>query len=323
MKLDRRCGAAAEGGLGKEHEQSGKDGQSSEQGCGIAAVVVTFHPDAKVLENLSVLRPQTDRLIVVDNGSSDGELTPLRELCDALGAELLENGENLGIATALNQGVAAARETNCSWVLLFDQDSRVTDGFVEAMVRFFLSNPWGDRLAIANPRYVDFRLGTPLPQHREIDGVLESATTSGSLSRMSLFDETGGFADELFIDGVDYEYSLRARAKGYVIATCAEAVLLHSPGDPTSHGFPGSKPFQASNYAPIRRYYQERNKIWICKRYGRRFPEFFLNQFTISVKDLVKIVLVEKNSGRKLRYFLRGIADGVRGRMGRFDEPSL
>ncbi|HEX4155741.1 MAG TPA: glycosyltransferase family 2 protein [Acidobacteriaceae bacterium] len=288
----------------------------------MAAVVVTYHPDAIVLENLCGLFSQTRHLIVVDNGSSVAELAPFRLAAQSQGFELIENGENLGIAAALNLGIQRARRLDAEWVLLFDQDSRITDGFVNTMMRFFASNPWGERLAIANPRYVDLRFGTPLPQHREVHGVLESATTSGSLSPMRVFDEAGGFAEELFIDGVDYEYSLRLRAKGYVIATCAEATLLHSPGDPTSHDFLRLKPFQASNYAPIRRYYQERNKIWICKRYGRHFPSFFLNQFTISMKDLVKIFLVEKNSWRKCRYFMRGIADGLCGHMGRLDESS-
>jgi len=285
-----------------------------------AAVIVTYHPDAVVLENLSTLRPQVRHLIVVDNGSSAAELAPFRLAADSQNFELVENGENLGIAAALNRGIQKARLLEAGWVLLFDQDSRVMDGFVDTMIRFFLSNPWGERLAIANPRYVDFRFGTPLPQHREVQGKLESATTSGSLSPMCIFDETGGFAEKLFIDGVDYEYSLRLREKGYVIATCAQAVLLHSPGDPTPHHSLFWKSFQASNYAPIRRYYQERNKIWICRRYGRRFPGFFLNQFTISLKDLIKILLVEKNSWPKFRFFMRGIADGLRGRMGKLDE---
>lgn len=288
----------------------------------VAAVAVTYHPDAVVVENLCTLRPQVRHLIVVDNGSSGAELAPVRLAARSQDLELIENGKNLGIAAALNLGIQKARLLGAEWVLLFDQDSRVMDGFVDTMIRFFLSNPWGERLAIANPRYVDFRFGTPLPQHREVHGELESATTSGSLSPMRIFDETGGFAEELFIDGVDYEYSLRLREKGYVVATCADAVLLHSPGDPTPHDFLFWKSFQASNYAPIRRYYQERNKIWNCKRYGRRFPNFFRNQFTISLKDLVKIMLVEKNSWPKLRFFMRGIADGLRGRMGKLDESS-
>jgi rhamnosyltransferase len=287
---------------------------------GLAAIVVTYHPDEEVLNNLTTLRQQVADIIVVDNGSAETERAQLRERCAALSATLIENPTNLGIPRALNQGILCAREHHALWVLLFDQDSRVTDDFVDALLRFFASNPWGDRLAIANPRYLDMRFNTDLPQHREVNGELESATTSGSLSPMRIFDQFGLFAEELFIDGVDYEYSLRLRTHGYVIAKCSEAVLLHSPGSPTHHNLFGSKPFQASNYAPVRRYYQERNKIWNLRRYGRSFPGFFVNQFTISLKDLIKIVLVEDNSWVKLRFFLRGIADGLRNRMGKFED---
>lgn len=290
--------------------------------CNVFAVVVTYHPADDVLENLSTLRQQVAAIVVVDNGSAELERTLLRETCARLDATLIENDANLGISAALNQGIRLARERGCEWILLFDQDSRVTDGFLDAMLRFFASNPWGERLAIVNPRYVDLRFGTDLPQHRQINGKLEAATTSGSLSPMRIFNEVGLFAEELFIDGVDYEYSLRLREKGFVIASCPEAVLLHSPGEPTHHKFFRKKAFHASNYAPVRRYYQERNKIWNARRYGRRFPGFFVNQFTISLKDLVKIMLVEKNSWPKFRFFMRGIADGLRGRTGKLKESN-
>jgi rhamnosyltransferase len=283
----------------------------------VGAVVVTYHPDADVVENLRVLREQVQWVVVVDNGSNIEELALLRAAAASVGFEMVENGENLGIAHALNQGVRRVREMGCAFVFLFDQDSTITPGYVEQMTACFAEGKNARSLAILVPRYVDRRFGAVLEPPSGRDGHLEAATTSGSLMPVEVFQNAGFFAEELFIDGVDYEYSLRVRRLGFTIDECKEAVLLHSPGTPTHHKGLSGKPFQAANYSPVRRYYQERNKIWVTKRYWRTFPGFCTKQFLTSAKDLLKIFLVEEDKGQKVRYFLAGMRDGFRGRTGK------
>ena len=283
---------------------------------GICGVLVSYHPDAEVLRNLEAVRAQVQGLVVVDNGSSAEELALLRGVMGGGGFELMENGTNLGIATALNLGVRWAQAQGFRWVLLLDQDSRVTEGFVAAMRAGWARNAPGGRLAILVPRYVDSRFGTVLAPPVAGGGGLQAATTSGSLMPLAVFEDAGWFWDELFIDGVDYEYSLRVRELGYGIQECVEAVLLHSPATPSYHQFLGKR-VQAGNYSPVRRYYQERNKILVCKRHWRGYAGFLLGQFLISGKDLGKIVLLEGGKGEKVRMFGRGIWDGLRGRMGK------
>ena len=156
-----------------------------------------------------------------------------------------------------------------------------------------------------------------IPQPPVVDGSIEQASTSGSLMPMRIFDRFGMFMEELFIDGVDYEYSLRVRAEGYGIEECRGARLLHSPGTPTKHRLPLWGEWLATNYSPVRRYYQERNKVLTMKRWGRRFPGFYWRQFVISAKDVVKVVLVEDGKGTKLAAYVRGWRDGALGRTGK------
>ncbi len=75
----------------------------------VCAVVVTYHPDDVVLENLVAIRPQVQGLLVVDNGSSEERRNRLRRGARDVGFTLIENGENLGIATALNIGAKWAK----------------------------------------------------------------------------------------------------------------------------------------------------------------------------------------------------------------------
>ena len=284
----------------------------------ICAIVVTHHPDQDVLDNLKAVRPQVQTLVVVDNGSSVTCLDMLRKARTSIGFTLVENGTNKGIAAALNIGI---RNTSEPWILLFDQDSRVTEDFQRITLRCFQTSRWADRLGMLVPRYQDKRLGGVIPPERLGAGTLAVAMTSGSLYRRETFQVHGLFAEELFIDGVDHEYSLRLRAANLVIDECPDAVLLHSPGTPTCYQWFGWS-FQATNYSPIRRFYQERNKIWIYKRYLFKFPGYCLRQMLASAKSFVKIVLLEREKLSKIRLFLRGILDGLMGRTGSFNPPS-
>jgi rhamnosyltransferase len=285
----------------------------------VCAIVVTFHPDVDVFENLSKLRAQVQALVVVDNGSAEKSIGLLRAEALQLGFELIENCENLGIAAALNVGLHWAESNSYKWVILFDQDSAITEGFIDAMLHAYETSPRRDRLAIVAPRYLDKRSGSAISQGVAENGELETAMTSGSLMLTALFREQGYFQEELFIDAVDYEYSLRLRGRGYLIEECGNAVLLHSPGTPTIIRFCGIRLFQTANYSPLRRYYQERNRIWVVRRYWRKYPLFCMKLFKYSLHEFLKTLLGESEKWSKCSYATIGIMDGLRGRMGKTD----
>lgn len=286
----------------------------------VCAVVVTYFPDSDVLENLSKVRPQVEALVVVDNGSPLASVHLLRAASTEMGFAFLENGENLGIAAALNTGIRWAGDRGFEWIVLFDQDSATTPGFIDAMLRGFANSPSGERLGILVPRYIDKRSGIDLPQDPAHTGGLQTAMTSGTLMRLSLFREHGPFQEELFIDSVDSEYSLRLRSRGYLIEECNDAILLHSPGHPKTLTLYGIYLFKTANYSPVRRYYQDRNRVWLIRRYWKVFPRFCLRLFRDSLKENVKIILGEDRKWRKCYCSGLGIADALRGRMGRFDK---
>ncbi len=49
----------------------------------VCAVIVTYHPNAGMLENMAKVLTQVQDLVVVDNGSTAEELAPLREASKA------------------------------------------------------------------------------------------------------------------------------------------------------------------------------------------------------------------------------------------------
>ncbi len=280
----------------------------------ICAIVVTYFPDEEVRENLAAVRPQVDHIIVVDNGSPPQALGMLRILARELKMTLIENSENLGIAAALNQGVRAA--TEYEWIVLFDQDSRVRENFISNMMLCAASYSQRNKASLWIPRYFDMRFKNELPPILAPNGTIAVAMTSGSLMRRSLIDDVGYFED-LFIYEVDYEFSLRIRKLGHTIHECPSAVLDHSPGEPIVFSLFGKKLFQSTNYKPSSRYYLHRNGTWLRQKYGKDFPEYFRFSRRVLWKDVLKMLLAEKQKLTKLRFILKGRLDAWRGNMER------
>jgi rhamnosyltransferase len=282
----------------------------------VSAIVVTFHPRPEYLENLANIRAQVDLLIVVDNGSDENELAPLRFASREPGFKLIENGDNLGIAAALNMGIREAQKEGCQWVALFDQDSGITDGFIATMISEFHAYSQQRKIMQIIPRYLDPETGVERIVSTFGDGGAFLTITSGSLFSMEAFEKCGLFREELFIYCVDDDYSLRIRKNGFYIGVSKDAVLLHQSGHPTSRKLFGMT-LTTKNYRPEVRYYYARNKVWILRFYGKTFPRLIVPTLREFVTIPLKIALMEDASWQKIRLFVCGLADGVAGRMGR------
>jgi len=274
----------------------------------VCAVIVTYHPSAKMLENIAQVLAQVQGLVVVDNGSNADELAPLRVAS--------QNGKNLGLAEALNQGVRWAKSQGYPWVILFDQDSRITEGFIRQMFMAWESHPDRERVGSIHPKYVDPETGIEPLVRRARDGGPVVSTTSGALMPTWIFDRIGWFASEYFIDCVDIEYSLRARTADYLIADSTLAVLLHHAGHPRRLSFLGFS-FGPTHHSAMRRYYMSRNRIAVYRKYFRVFPRWVLQSMNESLRDTIKCFVGEQNRARKFRNFLLGTWDGLTGRMGK------
>ena len=281
----------------------------------ISAIIVTFHFRAEYLQNLAKVRFQVDLLVVVDNGSNESALSGLRTASQELDFKLIENGENLGIAVALNLGIREAKSEGCQWVALFDQDSVVTDGFIAAMISDFLTFRQYRRIMQIIPRYVDPETGVERGISAFEDGGVFLTITSGSLFSMEAFEACGVFTEELFIYCVDDDFSLRLREKGFFIGVSTNAILLHQSGHPTSQKRFGMT-MTTKNYRPEVRYYYARNKLWILFTYGKAFPRLIVPTLREFITIPLKIALMEDDSWQKIELFIRGLVDGMFGKMG-------
>lgn len=70
---------------------------------------------------------------------------------------------------------------------------------------------------------------------------------------IEVIDKVGGMNDDMFIDGVDFEWCLRARNYGYKILQCTSAKLIHELGNGNSD--------KVLSHSPNREYYIVRNSF--------------------------------------------------------------
>ena len=104
-------------------------------GPSVCTVVVTYNRRALLHECLGALEAQTrraDRVLVVDNASTDGSPEMVREEHPA--AELLELETNLGSAGGFAAGMRAAHAGGADWLWLMDDDTIPSPTALEALL---------------------------------------------------------------------------------------------------------------------------------------------------------------------------------------------
>lgn len=289
-------------------------------GADVCAIVVSYHPDAAFPVRLRSVSPQVGTIVVVDNGSADAERNLLREAASDPKIDLIFNGENFGLARALNIGIQRAAMLGYSWFLLLDQDSRVDRDMVRTLLDIQASIPDRERLAVVGSNYSDVTLRAPgTLEQAAFDGdweEVEFVITSGSLVPLAAYSAIGPFREEFFIDYVDEDYCRRAKAKGYRVVRSRKHLMSHAIGSPTQHEIFGVKKW-TTNHSPDRRYYIARNNTVLLREYGNfRAGMWALKSLSRCLRQCKRIMLHEPMKTRKIAAVIQGWWDGIRGRMG-------
>ncbi len=277
----------------------------------VAAAVVTFHPDRALEERLAALSPLVSAIILVDNGSAPDELRSDRLASLGGKLQLIANGRNRGVAAALNQGFARARTLGLPWLLALDQDSEPLPCLVEAAARVFDSHPLPARLAAIGAGIAGEIPSDPASQHPfERRPVL---ITSGTLYPLSVWESMGGFREDFFIDYVDIEYCLRARARGLEVVQSTEPCLVHRIGQPAARRVLG-RWVTPTHHDATRRYYITRNRIAVWRGYALTETRYVLHDIRAFTRETFMLVVAESDRLAKIRAMWAGIRDGSLGR---------
>lgn len=251
----------------------------------VTAVLVAYNRRDLLREALGALAAQSrpvDRLIVVDNASTDGSPDVAEELLEPWGAQarLIRLDKNTGGAGGFAVGIAAAvADDETDWVWVMDDDTvpgpDALAGALETYERYIATGP--DDLAVMGSRVVwtdgeDHPMNTPKAKIRADQAERARAASVGameirSISFVSAFlraarvRELGLPIADYFLWNDDFEYSARL-LRGARGLYAPDSVVTHKTAKRgSSDADPGPRFF-----------FEVRNKLWVFRASDALYP---------------------------------------------------
>ena len=304
----------------------------------VVAAVVTYNRRQLLLECLRGVLAQTrpvERVIVLDNGSTDGTEEALREagLLDRPEVEWLPLGANLGGAGGFARAVEAGRGAQADWIWLMDDDSEPPPDSLERLlaappaadpgtVALCSKVVYGDGVTIDANQRGDFRRRLrPLPERAYRAGTYPAIgflSFVGSLLRADAARRAELPRADFFVWGDDVEYSIRLRRLGR-IRLVPESVILHKR---VTHAYENRRSRFWNRIlpgefwpTPLERFWQNlcglRNYIWMKRAYEGQGA---LSAAGTTAQFVIKALLYDEQPLRRVPWILRFARDGRRGR---------
>ncbi len=279
-------------------------------------VIPNYNGERFLKPCLDALEAQTvkpARIIVVDNGSSDGSAELLRSAYPQV--DLIETGENLGFSAAVNIGIKAS---TTDYVLLLNNDTEADPGMIEWLERAMMRHPRAfsaaakmiqlyhpDLIDSAGDLYTVIGWGVNRGNGRSVSHYsrashIFTACAGAALYRRKVF-ETIGYFDEMhfaYLEDIDIGY--RARLFGFTNIYEPKAIVCH-----VGSGTSGSK------YNSFKVSLSARNNVWLNYK---NMPDWqlVLNALPLALGVFVKtLFFIKKGFGKD---YLKGIKEGFKRR---------
>lgn len=179
--------------------------------------------------------------IVIDNASGDGSVDYIRQHYPEV--MVIESDRNLGFGNANNVGMKYAREHDCDYVFLLNQDTWVEPDMMEKLVSAAEKHPeYGVyspvHLSVDNKR-INMQLQFPNPRSfisdaycgtmQEVYDITYSNAAGWLIPRRTL-ETVGGFTPMIYHYGEDDDYMNRLKYFGMPMALVPAARMVHDSG---------------------------------------------------------------------------------------------
>lgn len=284
------------------------------------AVIVSYNPSTDHLKKLvEKLIVQGVTPCIVDNGSC---IKLARNIELILNVDKIFLKNNQGIATAQNTGIEWAIERGAEYILFFDQDSSIPDGYIQDLYNDYqYLTKQGTKVGAIGPRFIDERYNFyyktisvnkyGFRKKHDVSNIVKPLPStllisSGSLISVSTLKDVGYMRDHYFIDYVDTEWCLRAEAKGYTNFVSSSAVMKHTIGDDVLQ----FKLFNVPVHSAFRRYFRVRNAFYMLREPHVPFL-LFVREITFNFIHQGILICFEKNRLAYIKSYFKGLKDGV------------
>jgi hypothetical protein len=234
------------------------------------------------------------RILIVDNGSTDGSETILKKRFPE--AEIIQTGSNLGFAGGNNVGIKYALEQGAEYIWLLNNDTIVDINALAGLVAELHKNPEAGIAAskiyyFSKPKVIWFAGGTWNPvdhiaRHngldeedaRQYDVVAETdfATGCSLLFKASLISKIGYLKEDYYLYWEDVDWCVNARKNGWKIIYVPNSHVWHKVSQ------------SVENKSSAQNYYYFRGGLLF---YSRNAPGFVLRfaatHFVYSLKQFL------------------------------------
>lgn len=281
----------------------------------IAAIIVNYNGGAYLRRALTALTRQhrlPDRIIVVDNASTDGSHACVSEFP---GVRLIALSRNTGFAEGNN--VAAAEVTDCDWLALVNPDAFPEPDWLQRLADATVA--WPDHVMFASelrddrdPERLDgagdayhasglsWRIahGRPRPEVSPAPYDVFSPCAAAALYRRDAFDDVGGFDQSYFCYVEDVDLAFRMRLRGHRCLYVPGAVVRHVGSGVTGR------------HSAFSVYHGHRNLVWT---WLKNMPGWWVLIFLPQHLLLTLASVVRFGTAGNLRAILRAKRDALLG----------
>jgi len=312
----------------------------------VCAVVVTFNRPHLLRRCLEGLRAQTrrvDAVLVVDNASTDDTREVVRQ--EFPECELLELPENVGGSGGFHAGVKRAYERGFEWLWLMDDDGVPEANCLNQLFAFNggeSDDPRGGTVLVPVQKdssghfygFAFWRRGEVQAteqileaRERDVLAPLPRFKTPvfrfvGPLISRRVVERVGLPRADYFIWFDDVEYALRIAKRGKTrVQFVPDALFHHDFGkggrETKRFGVTRVRPYQP----PWKLYYLSRNQLYSMRRNHHQLVDFLHFFGPNQLRGLIGELLYDDDGRERAAMRLRGLLDGMLGRMGRRVEP--
>ena len=275
----------------------------------LLGIVVTYFPDLSDLKNnISSYIDDLDQLIVWDNTPSqntDHHLQEIKKIDSKI--TILGNGKNMGIGYALNIAVKWLFENHYDFLITFDQDSYFRSGMLQKYKEIVMGST-DPKIGIFGVNYTSHE---KLAYENNEDTLpVTECITSGAMYPVTTFRTGLLFDEDLFIDGIDFDFCYKINEQfGLQTVILTNVILNHKIGY-SENNLRGKI---SDNYSAFRTYYLIKNQIYIWRKYPDLYP--IRKKIHLIVKyiglRLISILFFENDKLAKFKSIIRGIKEGL------------
>lgn len=295
------------------------------------AIIVTFNPSDKVIDTIMGNFHYLDNVLIYDNGSTAEIKSKLKTLlkerendpnANAQGIYFINGSENAGLPKAYNNSIKFLKGMNYDYVLILDQDSKLSQGTVGKLFTQYERLSQSHKVGAVSPIVIQEGQG---PLNIFFDGrfrwrgfsyedefVFETPflINSGTFIHINILEEIGYYDESLFLDSVDHDMSFRMRAYGYHLFIVKDIVLSQNIDNKIDFKFLWIR-LDREGHSPTNDYYMVRDSMRVAQRYIKNYwPQCLLLYLNVIIKFVATIFIYRHKSDR-FTMIIKGFKDFI------------